>query len=324
MWFKSIFRSRRRGAAGGASAAPGPRGRRPSRTLLDESFLQRLERLSLYAQRSLRGTPVSGDHPSRQRLPATIFDDHRPYSVGDDYRHVDWNAYARHEQVVVRLGETEQQIDVHLLLDVSKSMAWGDPSKLESARQLVAALGYLALAHGDRLQIAPFSAVPLPAFGPIRGKPNAVEMLRFIAGVQPGDRTTLAGLLSGYARRHERGGLLVICSDMLAEPTDGLAAGLRAFAPPRWQVLVLHVLDPRELEPALSGTLELQDAETGALLPLTLDGETVDAYRRNLAVWQEQIAAACARRGATYAQVRTDWPLERAVIPYLRIRQILQ
>jgi uncharacterized protein (DUF58 family) len=146
--------------------------------------------------------------------------------------------------------------------------------------------------------------------------------LRFIESTQTNQTTALTAALSGYARRYTRGGLLVICSDLLAP--EGLDQALRAVPPPRWQTLVLHILDPRELKPELSGPIELEDAETGQRLPLTLDSATLAAYRRNVAAWQERIATTCAQRGASYAQARTDWPLERQVIPYLRARRILQ
>jgi hypothetical protein len=119
-----------------------------------------------------------------------------------------------------------------------------------------------------------------------------------------------------------RGGLLVICSDLLVP--EGLEQVLRALPPPRWQTLVLHLLDQRELRPELAGPIELEDAETGQRLPLTLDAATLAAYRRNVAAWQERLAATCARRGATYAQVMAHWPLEQQVVPYLRARRILQ
>ncbi len=110
MWFKTIFKTRR-GAEGSK--------------LFDEAFLLRLERLSLQAQRTLRGNPSSGEHISRHQMPASVFSDHRPYSIGDDYRYVDWNAYGHQEQMFVKLGEVEQDVNVHLLLDSSRSMAWG-------------------------------------------------------------------------------------------------------------------------------------------------------------------------------------------------------
>ncbi len=315
MWFKNIF-SRKSATA--------------TQSLFDEAFLRRLERLSLQAQRTLRGQPSGGEHLSRNELPATIFNDHRPYSAGDDYRYVDWNAYAHQEELFVRLGEIEQNIGVHLLLDISRSMAYpaappkrsGEPSKIHAAKRLVAALGYLALSHHDRLHVAPFGASALAPFGPAQGKDRLIELLRFVEGVQPNQPTALTQALTGYAKRHTRGGLLVICSDLLAP--EGLEQALRALPPPRWQTLVLHILDPRELKPELNGPIELEDAETGQRLPLTLDTATLAVYRRNVAAWQERIATTCVQRGATYAQVLTDWPLERQVIPYLRARRILR
>jgi uncharacterized protein (DUF58 family) len=126
MWFKGIFN---RKTSVDAAA------------LFDEAFLRRLERMGLQAQRTLRGHPAGGEHLSLNRLPTAIFSDHRPYSPGDDFRHIDWNAYAHHQEIVVKLGEVEQSVGVHVLLDVSRSMAWGSPPKLRAAQRLAAALG---------------------------------------------------------------------------------------------------------------------------------------------------------------------------------------
>ena len=315
MWFKGIFNRKT-----SVDAAP----------LFDEAFLRRLERMSLQAQRTLRGYPAGGEHLSLNRLPTAIFSDHRPYSPGDDFRHIDWNAYAHNQEIVVKLGEVEQSVGVHVLVDVSRSMAYpssplrgvGGPPKLRAAQRLAAALGYLALAHNDRLSLVPFGAGPLPVFGPAQGKGRLIELLKFIERLRPDQPTALAGTLMAYARSHQRGGLLVICSDLLAP--EGLEQALRALPPPRWQTLVLHLLDQRELRPELAGPIELEDAETGQRLPLTLDAATLAAYQRTVGEWRERMAATCARRGATYAQVLAHWPLEQQVVPYLRARRILQ
>ncbi len=305
MWFKNIFHQR-------SNRRSGP--------LFDESFLRRLERLSLQAQRTLRGRPAGGEHPSRQQLPTSIFSDHRPYTSGDDMRYIDWNAYARQGHVVVKVGETEQSIEVHMLLDASRSMAWGQPPKLRTAQQLIGALGYLSLSHNDRLRVVPFGANMIAPYGPAQGKMRMVEMLRYIETITPQPQTDLRMVLRQYSR-YQRGGLLVICSDMLS--AGGLEEGLRALPPPRWQVLVLHMLDFRELRPELQGPLELEDSETGQRLQITLDTDTITHYRQRVAAWQQRIATTCARRGATYAQILTNWPLERKIVPYLRIRQLL-
>jgi uncharacterized protein (DUF58 family) len=315
MWFKTIFRRR----------APRPAGRERARVpegpLFDEAFLRRLERMSLQAQRTLRGNPSSGEHPSRRQLPATIFSDHRPYSSGDDLRYVDWNAYARNDHVLVRLGEAEQDVNVHLLVDASRSMTVGTPPRMRLAQQIVGALGYLALAHSDRLHVVPFGPAALRPFGPVQGKARMVEMLRFVEGIAPQPATRLAPVIQQHARRHPQGGLLVICSDLLAP--DNLDEALRAVAPPRWQTLVLHLLDRRDLQPELQGPVELEDSESGERLPITLDDETLRAYRVAAAAWRERVSRICAQRGATYAPVMTHWPLEQKVVPFLRARRLL-
>ena len=325
MWFKTILRRRQTEDDGRKTVTRNRPSssvyRQDSEPLFDEAFLRRMERLSLQAQRSLRGNPSSGEHLSRQRMPTSIFSEHRPYTSGDDLRYVDWNAYARHDTVLLKLGEIEQDINVHLLIDASRSMAWGQPAKLQSAQRLVGALGYLALAHSDRLLVAPFGSATARPFGPAQGKGRLMALLRYIEAIQPQPATDLANVLRTHARAYPRGGILVLCSDLLA--AQGLAEGLAALGPPRWQVLVLHTIDQRELRPELLGPLELEDSETGRRMALTLDAETIAAYRRNFTHWQEGLAATCARSGATYAQVISEWQIEQKVVPYLRLRRLL-
>ncbi len=316
MWFKTIFRRKP-----AASRKPRTAATRSDGPLFDEAFLRRLERLSLQAQRTLRGNPSSGEHPSRRRLPTTVFSEHRPYTRGDDVRYVDWNAYARQEQVLVKLGEAEQDVHVHLLIDASRSMTVGSPPRLRLAQQLVGALGYLALAHSDRLRVAPFGPQVARPFGPAQGKSRVPEMFGFIERITPQPDTRVGAVLAAYARQHPQGGLLVVCSDLLA--SDGLEEGLRVLAPPRWQVLVLHLLDQRDLHPDMQGPLELEDSETGQRLAVTLDDATLRAYARAARQWREGIARLCARRGVRYAPILSHWPLERQVIPYLYARRLL-
>jgi uncharacterized protein (DUF58 family) len=305
MWFKTTSR-------------PEPA---PEQRLFDEAFLRRLERLSLQPQQALRGQPSLGEHLSRQKLPATIFSDHRPYSAGDDYRYVDWNAYAHQEQLFIKLGEIEQNVPIHLMADISRSMDWGQPTKLRAALQLMAAIGFLTLTHHDTLTIQPFADQLLRPFGPVRGKAWLPQMLRFLEGQRSDRATALAPALRRYASQHPRGGMLVLCSDLLTP--EGLAEGLRSLPHPAWQILVLHMVDPHELSPPVGDSLELVDAETGSRQAVVLDQQTLAIFQRNLARWQAQIQDACARRNATYARILSTWPFERQVIPYLHARRIL-
>lgn len=311
MWWKTTFRRSR--------SRPAPAART---TLLDEAFLRRLERITLSASRSLRGG-LSGAHPSTRRLPAPTFSDHRSYSPSDDLRYVDWNAYGRQEHLFVKLGETEQDVPVHLLLDRSRSMDYGagDTHKLHYGRMLLATLGYLALAAGDKLSVTSFDTQTATAFGPVQSRAHALPLLRYAGAIDPGATSTLGPALQSYTRTRS-GGLLVVISDLWA--AGDIEQVLRMVQPPRWQLLVLHLLHRDELEPPLSGEIELEDSELDERLALNADPGTLDRYRQRLGQWCGAIELACQRRGASYTRIVSDMPLERAVIPYLHERQVLR
>lgn len=311
MWWKTTSRRSR-----SAPAAPA------QTTLLDEAFLRRLERLSLNASRSLRGG-LSGAHPSTRRLPAPTFSDHRSYSPSDDLRYVDWNAYGRQEHLFVKLGETEQDVPVHVLLDRSGSMDYGvgDRHKLHYGRMLLATLGYLALASGDKLSAGAFDTSLAPVFGPLQSRAHALPLLRYADTIQPGAGSALGPTLQSYTRARS-GGLIIVISDLWA--AGDIEQVLRTVQPPRWQLLLLHLLHRDELQPPLSGEIELEDSELGERLSLSADPSTLERYRQRLGQWCGAIETAAQRRGASYTRIITDMPLERAVIPYLHERQALQ
>ena len=317
MWLRSIFRRR-------TKSAPVP-----ARLVLDEQLLRRLERLRLAAPRGLRGGP-SGVHPSRRRLPAPTFTDHRPYSTGDDLRYVDWNAYARLDNLHLKLGEAEQDVRVILLVDCSASMDWGsgDSNKLHYARLLAAAMGYIALASGDRLQVVPFGVGAHTAdvcWGPGTGRQRAASLLRYLDGLHATGTMTVAERLRELARV-ERGGLLVVLSDLWhnAGLLEGPGTVLGYFQLPRWQVLLLHLLHPEELQPPAMGDAELIDSETGVRLTLQTGRDGVDEYVAAVEHWCANLRDACMRRGAAYARITTGMQLERAVLPYLQVREVLR
>lgn len=311
MWWKTTSRRSRSQPARAAQA-----------TLLDEEFLRRLERMTLSASRSLRGG-LSGTHPSTRRLPAPTFSDHRSYSPSDDLRYVDWNAYGRQEHLFVKLGETEQDVPVHVLLDRSRSMDYGagDHHKLHYGRMLLAALGYLALAGGDKLSVSTFDTGITPGLGPVQSRAHALPLLRYANTIQPGATSTLGPALQSYTRSRN-GGLLVVISDLWA--AGDIEQVLRSAQPPRWQLLVLHLLHRDELQPPLSGEIELEDSELGERLSLNADPNTLERYQQRLGQWCGAIETACHRRGASYTRLSSDMLLERAVIPYLHERQVLR
>ncbi len=288
--------------------------------LADFAVLRRLDRLALRTQPWLRGQ-AAGQRPSRRRLPSTDFREHRQYLPGDDLRHVDWNASARSEHVYVKLGERPREATIHVLLDHTASMAWGQPSKLSAARRLAVALGYLALNHGDHLSVGSL-ADPAPRFGPSHGTGRVPGLLRFVRGLKPVSGGDLVATARTYASQQPRGGMVVIISDLLAVPDVGRLVSV--FPPPAWQTLVLHLLHPAELNPGVQGEVEFQDVETKEKANYDLDPNAVERYQAFVTGWCSRLEQACFDRGAAYARVLADWEIEQAVVPYLRRRGVVQ
>ena len=134
----------------GARTATAPA--RPAGPLVEEALLRRLERLSLVSRRPVAGG-LGGEHRSSARASSTDFADYRQYTPGDDFRRIDWNLYARTERLFLKLFVAEEELTIHLLVDNTASMDWGEPNKLTYARRAAGAFGYIALSSLDRVTV---------------------------------------------------------------------------------------------------------------------------------------------------------------------------
>jgi uncharacterized protein (DUF58 family) len=290
--------------------------------LFDEAFRQRLDRLTLLSRRMLAQSLV-GEHRSRHRTFAAEFADFRPYTQGDDFRHIDWNIYARMENVFVRLSEANQDLTVHMLLDASRSMDWGDPPKSFYSRRAAAALAYMALNRFDRLAITAFSDRLHGTFGPTRGRGSVLGLLDYLRAVEYRGETNVDVCLEQYSlRTRRRGDLLILLSDLF--PPSGYQTGLRTLLERGWQVLVVHLFDPREVTPTLRGDLELIDQETDERLELTPTAVLLERYRALVGAWSEEVGSFCKRRAIDYVRVQTDWPFETLVLGYMEQLGLVQ
>jgi uncharacterized protein (DUF58 family) len=281
----------------------------------DEDFLRRLERLSVVARRSRPGH-LRGERRSPRRGASLEFADFRAYTPGDDLRQVDWNIYARLERVLVKLYQAEEELTVHVLLDTSASMDWGTPHKLTHARRTAAALGYLAVAGLDRTLITTISAGATRQSPLLRGKQSLSRLLDFLAEGTAGGQTDLNGSLAAFAARGRAPGPLFLLSDLLSP--GGCDAGLLALAAARYEVAVIHLLAPDEVDPPLAGNLRLIDHETGQAREVSIDDGLLRAYRDHLAAWRASLHDQCSQRGISYLPVVTDQPFDDLILGTLR------
>jgi uncharacterized protein (DUF58 family) len=223
----------------------------------------------------------------------------------------------------VKLTEARERLDVALVLDCSASMACGEPTKLGFAANVVAALGYIALARSDAVRVVCLRQDREPAvLGPLRGRARLGELVRFVGGAQSGGRVELNAALAECLPAEGTQRLVVLVSDLLTP--SGMADGLDGLLAQRTDVVVLHVFSAEEADPRLAGEVELVDSETGDTLELGASLATLDAYRDRYAAWQQDQAQACTARGLRYVRLSTDRPLTSVILDDLRRGRVLR
>ncbi len=267
--------------------------------------LARLEKYRFQPQKSHVGA-IRGERLSPRKGISIEFADYRHYAPGDDLRHLDWNILARLDRPYLRTYQDEQELPIHLLLDCSASMAFGEPSKFDSARSLACCLGYIALVSGDALY--PFALHHQPAeVRPLRGRVAYTRFVEWLRTRNP-DGHGLSLALQRFAHANLPTGIVLLITDTLDER---LPDALRALGGRRHELVLLDILSEVELDPDLEGDLKLIDAETGETLDITATSSVLTEYQRRLKNHLEALQSACKRLGAHYVQLsnRND-PLE--------------
>lgn len=283
--------------------------------LFDSAFLAKLEQLHLLARRLFRGEHRA-ERRSRQVGSSLEFADYRNYSWGDELRTIDWAVYARLDRLFVKLFEQERDLDVHFLIDSSASMLWA-PGKLDQARRIAAALGYVALANLDRVNVCWFSDALGEDTGLVRGKPQFHALLEYLRAAPAGvGKTSLLATARAFTQRLKRTGLVYLLSDFL-DPA-GYEEALSVLQHHHFEVHLVHVLAPAELEPTALGDLRLSECETGGVCDVTASPAVVADYRKAIAAWLEEIEQFCLRRSIGYARATTEVPFEDLVLRVLR------
>jgi uncharacterized protein (DUF58 family) len=196
------------------------------RVIFDQDFLQKLEYLSMISRRIYRGE-TRGSHSSYKKGVSPDFADYRSYQPGDDFRMIDWNIFGRLDRLFVKLYTEEEDLSVHVLLDASLSMTYGDPRKIDYARRVAAALAYIAICSLDRVGITTFAAGLGGALAPHRGRTQLLHLFDYISRIAPQGGTRVSQSLEDYALRTARPGLAIVISDLL-DP-EGYTRGLLAL-----------------------------------------------------------------------------------------------
>ncbi|MDX9974031.1 MAG: DUF58 domain-containing protein [FCB group bacterium] len=289
--------------------------------ILDAEFLRKLERLMLVARRVHLGM-AKGERRSKRRGSSVEFADYRDYVQGDDLRFVDWNIASRLDSLYLKLFEEQEDLTLHLLIDGSASMAFGQPPKLEFACKMAAALGYVALAGFDRVSAEVFcgdTAYRLPS---MRGKASANRFFSFLEDARAEGATDLEASCKSYVLRNRAKGVALLISDFL-DP-EGFEGCLRRLGQSGSDLYVLHVLAREEVDPPVTGDLRLVDCETKAFTEISMSRALLKRYKENLAGFCEEVRRTCVSRNIVYVPAVSDMPYDRLTFDLLRRNGMLR
>jgi uncharacterized protein (DUF58 family) len=287
---------------------------------LDPSVLAGISGLDLIAKTVVDGF-VSGLHRSPDFGFSQEFAEYRAYSPGDDLRHVDWNVFARTERAYLKRYRGETNSILTVLLDASNSMNYTSHSvtKMDYARYIAASLFYLAIK--DQRDAAGLIVFDDEVRNYIRPSTRQGQLSRLLSGLElaePRARTNLAKPLDHFQQFLRRRGLVVIISDFYEPP----ATAIRTIEPLRFhgnEVVLFHVLDPKEIDPELGEPAILVDLETDERLEVTPE-YAHNEYRKKMQAHMDDLRDRARGARLDYYLLRTDRPLDGALREYLTIR----
>jgi uncharacterized protein (DUF58 family) len=293
-----------------------PDARQPTPEIFfDTEFLKKLERLRLIAKR-LTWANAKGEHASSRRGFSLEFSDYRKYQQGDDLRYVDWNIYRRLDRLLLKVFTADEEMNVYLLVDTSRSMAEGTPTKIDYAKKVAAALGYIGLKNLDRVGGAAFSSALHASLTLGRGRKQVLSLFNFLSKLPCHGETNLRASIHSFTNLFPHPGLTIIISDLF-DPV-GWRAALEELATKKYQLLVIHILDPQEINPKPWGDVALNDVESGRERRFFLDTDLIRRFQKELSDYFNEIETVCSSRRIDYLKTTTELPFDEFVLQTLR------
>ena len=293
-------------------------------SLLSADLLRRLEQFQLLAQRRAKSA-AKGERRSRARGQSVEFADHRNYVPGDDFRYIDWNLYGRLDKLFLKLYEEERELPVTIFLDASESMNFGAPRKIDFAKQVAGAIGYVALCGFDRVSVNVFPDDPAQyavrgALRAVRGRKSSLQYFQNLHQVQPKGVAEFNESLRRGAMQARSAGVAVVLSDFL--DAAGYEPGLMALVGRGFQVNAVQILAPEEMNPDTYGDLKLIDSETGVIQEVTFGKYRLAQYQQTVRNYCQRLKEFCSGRGVSFFTVTSDTSLEKLLLKQLREAEV--
>jgi uncharacterized protein (DUF58 family) len=286
--------------------------------------MARLDRLDLLSRKILTGK-LRGERVAHGRGASLEFEGFRDYAPGDDPRFIDWNILARLDRLLLKLFTQEEDLQIHLLLDQSKSCDFGQPNKAFYLRQTTAAIAYVALVNHHRLRIWKMSDRTTPCTQILHGRRDIAPALASLQSLQPQGACDFEPCCRHWAAMRPPRGVCVVLSDFLFG--DGIARGLAFLRAAGQDLHCIQALSPQELDPSANGlgegTMRLIDLEFASSRQLNLTPQAISQYQLNLRSLCQRVEQEAKRNHGSYLLVSTATPVEQLVLDSLRRQNLL-
>jgi uncharacterized protein (DUF58 family) len=276
--------------------------------IFDAEFLKKLDTIVINV-RMMMNTGSGGNRKSRSKGSSVEFSDFREYSIGDDFRRIDWNAYGRFDRLFVKLFMEEREAMVNIFIDSSRSMYFGEPKKSIAAIKLSGILAYLALNNMDRVCLNSLSGKLVKQSTALNGRGMFQRCASFLENIQFEGITDLNSCIK--KKEFKGSGVSIVFSDFFTP--GGIEDAMKYLLYKKQDVILVHLLAPEELSPAMEGQIRLLDSETNEARDISVTPAMLSQYDKELNAFMNNIREFCSKMGATYVQVSSAEPVEKIV-----------
>ena len=287
-----------------------------TQSAFDSEFLKKLEYLYIISKKIFAGR-IKAERRSTRRGVSVEFADYRNYTAGDDFRYIDWNAFARLDELLLKLYEEREDLHIYFLVDASQSMTYGELPKLVYAKRVAAALAYIGLSNLDRVSISAFTDSDTNRLPTERGKGKIFTVLDFLEGIDGSGETNLERSFRNFVHTTKRRGLVVLISDLF-DPS-GFAAGLNVLKFQKHDLFVIHIVDEKETNPNLLGDYHLVDVETNQLRTVTINESHLKRYKALFQGYCDDLDRYCIQREIGLVRTTTQSPFEELILRIFRM-----
>lgn len=276
--------------------------------IFNAEFLKKLDTIVINV-RMMMNKGSGGNRKSRSKGSSVEFSDFREYSSGDDFRRIDWNAYGRFDKLFVKLFMEEREAAVNIFVDSSRSMYFGEPKKSLSAIKLSGVFAYLALNNLDRVCVNSLSGEAIRQTVVLNGRWMFRRCADFLENIQFEGTTDLNSCIK--KKEFKGSGVSIVISDFFTP--GGIEDAVKYLLYKKQDVILVHILAPEELSPAVEGQIRLLDSETGETRDISVSPALLKNYDRELNVFINNIKEFCKKMGAAYIKASSADPIEKTV-----------